>query len=262
MMARTSANQNKAAKGRASHDPVFPAAFVDFMLAGWKEQEGKLPPPIKGHARHKARRDILSDHFSEDTLIIPTGHEKVRANDTNYRFRPGTDFYYLTGNHEADCVLVLEPNGADSHKSILFVEPNPGRKDSTFFTDRHKGELWVGARLGVDESQSRYQVDEARALDELKPYLKAQKSTKKHRVLRGFCTEVDKALPARKKEDGELAAALSEARLYKDSSEIASLERAALMTKKAFFYPLQDIQSLVLTYIFILFFLMDLFGPT
>jgi Xaa-Pro aminopeptidase len=235
MMARARANQKtQASKGRASHDPVFPAAFVDFMLAGWKAQDGKLPPPIKGHARHMARRDILSEHFAGEHLIIPTGHEKVRSNDTNYRFRPGTDFYYLTGNHEADCVLVLAPDGASGHKSILFVEPNPGRKDSTFFTDRHKGELWVGARLGVSESQSRYQVDAAQPIDALGAYLKALKSGKSYRVLRGLSGSVDKLLPARKQEDGALASALSEARLYKDSSEIASLERAALMTKKAF----------------------------
>ena len=36
-----------------------------------------------------------------------------------YRFRAGTDFYYLTGNQEPDCVLVLVPDG-DGHR--LFCE--------------------------------------------------------------------------------------------------------------------------------------------
>src|SRR5690606_11962402 len=67
----------------------------------------------------------LSALFPGELLVIPTGHEKVRANDTFYRFRPGSDFYYLTGNVEPDCVLVLEPTGPTGHRDVLFVEPNP-----------------------------------------------------------------------------------------------------------------------------------------
>ena len=90
--------------------------------------------------------------------MIPTGHAKVRSNDTHYRFRPGSDFYYLTGNLEPDCVLILEPVEGGGHRDVLFVEPNPGRSDATFFTDRVKGALWVGPRLGVPESRARYAV--------------------------------------------------------------------------------------------------------
>ena len=45
---------------------------------------------------------------------------------------------------------------------MLFVEPNPGRSDATFFTDRIKGELWVGPRLGVPQSQARFGVRRGR----------------------------------------------------------------------------------------------------
>ena len=44
--------------------------------------------------------------------MIPTGPEKVRSNDTAYRFRPGSEFYYLTGNLEPDCVLLMLPRAA------------------------------------------------------------------------------------------------------------------------------------------------------
>ena len=93
--------------------------------------------------------------------------EKVRANDTNFRFRPATEFFYLTGNDEADCVLVLKAKSKGVHTSILFAEPNPGRTDPTFFTDRHKGELWVGPRLGVSESEHRFQIDRCMSLGQL-----------------------------------------------------------------------------------------------
>ena len=34
------------------------------------------------------RQDALSARFAGETLVIPTGHEKTRANDTTFRFRP------------------------------------------------------------------------------------------------------------------------------------------------------------------------------
>jgi Xaa-Pro aminopeptidase len=128
----------------AGHDTVPPPALLDFMMKRWKPANRKLPPKLKHADAFRARRRALSKLFPGETLVIPTGHEKVRANDTYYRFRPGTDFYYLTGNTEPDCVLVLQPKEGGGHTDILFVEPNPGRSDATFFTDRVKGELWVG----------------------------------------------------------------------------------------------------------------------
>src|SRR4051794_13247111 len=106
----------------ASHDSVNPKALLDFMLTDWKPQSKKPPKPIPFAKSFLARRRALSKQFPGEALIIPTGHEKVRANDTVYRFRPGTDFYYLTGNMEPDCVLVMLPDG-DGHKDVLFVEP-------------------------------------------------------------------------------------------------------------------------------------------
>ena len=123
----------------AGHDTVPPPALLDFMMKRWKPANRKLPPKLKHADAFRARRQALSKLFPGETLVIPTGHEKVRANDTYYRFRPGTDFYYLTGNTEPDCVLVLQPKEGGGHTDILFVEPNPGLSDATFFTDRVKG---------------------------------------------------------------------------------------------------------------------------
>src|SRR5690606_36403952 len=156
----------------ASHDSTAPQALLDFMVTGWKQPSKKPPPKVRGIERFAARRKALSKLFPGELLVIPTGHEKVRANDTNYRFRPGSDFYYLTGNLEPACVLVMEPKG-DGHDAVLFVEPNPGKTDSTFFTDRVKGELWVGPRLGVQQSHVRYGTEKCLGLPELAGYLGA-----------------------------------------------------------------------------------------
>ncbi|MFO0591579.1 MAG: aminopeptidase P family protein [Polyangiaceae bacterium] len=232
----------------ASHDLTPPKALLDFMVQGWRPPTAGLPAPIDHHEVFYARRRALSKLFPGETLVIPTGHEKVRSNDTTYAFRPGTELYYLTGNMEPDCVLVLEAEAGGGHKDLLFVEPNPGKSDTTFFTDRAKGELWVGARLGVPESKVRFSVHEARSLKDLKDYVASLKSEgKSARLLRGFDGSIDDVLEARKVEekddkgekkevdlDKKLAEALSEMRLIKDSIEVNELRTVIDATMRGF----------------------------
>ncbi|AUX48595.1 Xaa-Pro aminopeptidase [Sorangium cellulosum] len=219
----------------ASHDTSLPEALVTFMLDRWAPAPRELPQPIAHAEVFAARRRALSKLFPAETLIIPTGHEKVRANDTHYRFRPGSDFFYLTGNLEPDCVLVMQPQEGGGHRDILFVEPNPGRSDKTFFTDRVKGELWVGPRLGVDQSRAHFGVDECRGLPELDAYLSGLVGavTHPHRVLRGMSDRVDNLL-AKQDRDKQLGEALSEMRLLKDALEIQELEAVVASTKRGF----------------------------
>jgi Xaa-Pro aminopeptidase len=226
----------------AGHDTTPPPALIDFMMGNWKPASGKRPPPIKHADAFGARRRALSRLFPGETLVLPTGHEKLRSNDTYFRFRPGSDFYYFTGNTEPDCVLVLEPKADGGHTDLLFVEPNPGHSDKTFFTDRQKGELWVGPRLGIPESQARFAVDEARGLPDLSGYLDALKNeaAKPVRVLRGFSEKVDGALPASARDarqaerEKAFAAALSELRLLKDAQEVRELQAAIDATQLGF----------------------------
>jgi Xaa-Pro aminopeptidase len=219
----------------ASHDSQNPPALLAFMTRDWKPKGKRPPPKVKGHQAFARRRRALSARFPGQTLVIPSGHEKVRANDTHYRFRPGTDFYYLTGNTEPDCVLVLEPSGK-GHRDLLFVEPNPGKTNATFFTDRVKGELWVGPRLGVPESRAAFDVHEARPLPELDAYLAAAaaRAGSTVRVLRGLSESTDEQVPARAGEDRELGELLSEMRLVKDALEIRELEGVVASTHRGF----------------------------
>lgn len=228
---KTDAPEAKA----APHDTAQPKALLDFMLTGWIPKDGALPEPIAGHEAFHARRRALSKRFQAETLLIPTGHEKVRSNDTTYRFRPSSDFYYLTGNLEADCVLVMLPEAGGGHRDVLFVEPNPGRTEPTFFTDRAKGELWVGPRLGVEESRARFGVHECRGLGTLTELVDSLRgaATRPSRVLRGHSEKLDEKLPVSER-DKELAAFLSEMRLLKDPQEIVELEAVIESTRKGF----------------------------
>jgi len=219
----------------ATHDTLPPPALLEFMLKNWKSLPAKLPK-LRGEEAFRARRRALSKLFPSETLIIPTGHEKVRANDTYYRFRPGSDFYYLTGNLEPDCVLVMQPQEGGGHRDILFVEPNPGRSDATFYTDRVKGELWVGPRLGVEQSRELFAVDECRGLPELPAVIGSIRgaATRPWRLLRNFAPDVDRLLPEQNERDRQFAAALSEMRLIKDAQEIRELSAAIASTKRGF----------------------------
>ena len=222
----------------AAHDESQPAALLAFMVTGWAPREATVEP-IEALANFRARRERLSAAYPGDLLVVPSGSEKTRANDTTYRFRPGTDFYYLTGNVESDCVLVLAPSAA-GHDALLYVEPNPGKGDATFFTDRGKGELWVGPRLGVPESAIRFGC-ETRPLGELEADVeRLHADARRTRVLRGIDPQLDARHPAASDIEPEydpdvaFAATLSEMRLIKDEYELVQLERAIAATKLGF----------------------------
>ncbi len=216
---------------KAVHDFVPPEALVDFMSSGWIDRPlvREIHPQA---ARFARRRDALSKAYPGTYLILPGGRERVRANDTFFRFRPSSDFAYLTGGGEAGAVLVLEPEGA-RHRSLLFV-PEHNRGTAEFFTDRVHGELWVGRHRGVEESRAYYGVDEARRLQALTAYLEELGDAKYPlRLLRTHDDDIDRRFEPTDGDD-ELAEHLSEMRLVKDEYELDELRKACAISKLAF----------------------------
>jgi Xaa-Pro aminopeptidase len=217
--------------GKAGRDFEPPAALIDFMATGWIDRPvaREIHPQAQRFAQ---RREALSRTYPGTYLIVPAGRERVRANDTFFRFRPSSDFAYLTGGGgEPGAVLVLEPYGA-VHRTLLFVtEHNRGKAE---FFDRVYGELWVGRHRGVDESRTYYGVDESRPLQALPAYLEELRAAKHpRRLVRGHDEEIDGRFD-RTDADDELAEHLSEMRLVKDEYELAELRRACAISKLAF----------------------------
>ena len=222
---------------RNTYDSDVPPNLLQFMLKGWNPATRKPPAVLKNARNFQQRRERLSKQFPGELLVVPTGHMKVRSNDTHYAFRPGTDFYYLTGAMEPDAVLVLVPDG-NRHETLLFVEPNPGKTDASFFTDRVKGELWEGPRLGVPESERRYVVS-CRPLPELESTLKAALAipNARARILRGLSARAEAVIDgseAQLTQDKALAEFLSEMRLLKDADEVKALLSAIEATHRGF----------------------------
>ncbi|MCW2678796.1 MAG: Xaa-Pro aminopeptidase [Frankiales bacterium] len=88
---------NQDTPGTASHDPDRPAALLEFMATGWAPREDALPAEHPAAPYRTRRRAALAHRFQGERLVIPTGTYKTRSNDTEYRFRPATEFAYLFG---------------------------------------------------------------------------------------------------------------------------------------------------------------------
>ncbi|HVM08247.1 MAG TPA: aminopeptidase P family protein [Acidimicrobiales bacterium] len=211
--------------------PLPPERLLESMATGWAER----PPTVTGafpqapfHAERRAR---VSERFPGEWIIVPTGGLKVRANDTDYRFRPGSDFAWLTGYHEPDAVLVMEPVDG-GHRAGLFAFQLPSRETKEYFTDVRNSELWAGARLSLAEVTIALGIDTA-PLDQLEETLKRIEGAPA-RVVRGYEPRVDALVAADDDADKELVRFLAECRLVKDAHEIACLEQAVAATVKGF----------------------------
>ncbi|WP_327286777.1 aminopeptidase P family protein [Streptomyces sp. NBC_01198] len=217
----------------ASHDPDFPEKLMEFMRIGWRDDAlGVLPrPAVPNYAR---RRAALSAAFPGETLVVPTGTAKVRANDTLYPFRPGSDFAYLTGDHDPDGVLIMRPSG-EGHDAVLYTRPWSPRDTDEFFRSRD-GELWVGRRHTLKEKATELGVETA-ALADVDAAL-ADCAPGRTRVLRGLDRRVDSAVPPHDRQsrarDRELTASVSELKLVKDEWELAQLQDAIDATIRGF----------------------------
>ena len=213
-----------------THDPDFPETFLQFMRTGWRDDPLAVTPreEVPHYAR---RRAALSAAFPGETLIVPTGPEKVRANDTTYPFRPGSDFAYLTGDHDPDSVLILHPSGS-GHDAVLYMRPRSSRENDEFFRSRD-GELWVGRRHTLAEKSTELGI-ETRPWSDLGRAL-ADCAPARTRVLRGLDANVDRAVLAYDPDrHREFAATISEQKLIKDAWEIAELQAAVDATVRGF----------------------------
>lgn len=97
--------------------------------------------PISEHAMR--RKTLIASLPAGNVTVLVTNPLHQRSNDTDYRFRPNSYFWYLSGCEEGDSALILSKDGiiVDGRKvnEILFVQDkNPG------------AETWTGIRMGAE----------------------------------------------------------------------------------------------------------------
>ncbi|TDT32687.1 aminopeptidase P family protein [Naumannella halotolerans] len=235
--------------------PRFSDAFKAFIPTGWADYDSSSITPLPASEFTPARRVRVSELFTGDRLVIPAGPLKVRANDTDFRFRPHSAFAWLTGlgaDREPDAVLVLEPVG-DGHEPTLYFKPRAPRDSEEFYADARYGEMWVGQRESLTEMGTITGLPTA-PIDDLAHALEKNADTVTIRVLR----EADPAITALVDElraradrngaaeiDEELLVALSELRLIKDEFERDQLRRACAETATGFTAVVGDLPDAV-----------------
>jgi len=183
-----------------------------------------------------AHRDRFMASLDGGVAVFCTGPEQVRSRDTHFKFRPDSDFWYLTAFPEPDAIAVLRAD-QDESRFVLFVRP----RDPEL-------ETWNGRRAGVEGARDLYGADEAHPIEALDAELPG--------LLKGasnltYATGLDKEFDARllgslrqmneRTRDGvqgpvqlrDPAPQLHEMRLHKQSAELALMRQAAAVTNDA-----------------------------
>jgi Xaa-Pro aminopeptidase len=149
-------------------------------------------------------------------MIVEAGGMKVRSNDTEYRFRPDTDFTYLTGWGSAtvpDSVLVIDTRGK-SPKETLYLRPTAGKNSDEFFANPMIGEFWVGPRPSLEEVEAQLGI--------------------KTRDIKKLESDSKKFGRKLTKNTGSFAQHLSTMRFVKDAYEISQMRKAVAVTIDGF----------------------------
>ena len=184
-----------------------------------------------------ARRARLMKQIGPGAVaIIPSAGEVIRARDTHYRFRQDSDFQYLTGFPEPDCIAILAP-GRKQGAFVLFVRERNAER-----------EIWDGRRQGPEGAVRNYGADQAFNIgdfDEVLPSLLAGRSQVvynlgEHKALDPKITacvrtirEVSRRGAAAPTEFVALETSLHEMRLRKTPVELATLAKACELSAEA-----------------------------
>ncbi len=207
----------------------FGRPFADYMTKEWASTPlVEEPHPAIEHTRR--RRALLHGRFPDKALVVPAGGAKTRANDQEFNFRPGSEFFWLSACDDPDAVLVIHPDPSNVIATLYLNE----RFDYTthqFFSNPLQGELWVGPRRSFEDAERRWGIAAA-PLDHLDKDLAAW-GLERIVIRRGYDHRVDTRYPV-SDDDALLTQTLSQLRLVKDEYEIARLQEAVDKTVLGF----------------------------
>lgn len=176
------------------------------------------------------RRQRLAALIGDHALaLVFANAPALRNGDVDYPFRQHSDFYYLTGLTEPQAALVVL---GGTGESILFNRPPDA-----------DAEQWTGARLGQAAAPAQLGVQAAYPIQDLSQqlptlmqhkaclyYLKTQ-DAQAHALL--FAPSAARAAEPGPNQWHDLNPLLSELRLLKDDTEIATLKKAVSISVQA-----------------------------
>ncbi len=110
---------------------------------------------ITANEYKERRKKLMISMEPNSVAIIKTSPHFERTFDTNYKFRPRSGFYYLTGITEPHACAVFIP-GRESGEYIIFCkESDPERT------------AWLGEYTGPKKATSTFDADEAYNIEEI-----------------------------------------------------------------------------------------------
>ncbi|GJL82904.1 MAG: Xaa-Pro aminopeptidase [marine bacterium B5-7] len=182
------------------------------------------------------RRTELMQMIDNGVAVITTAPEQIRNGDVHYRYRPDSDFFYLSGFEEPEAVMVLIPGRVQGEYILFCREKDPDR------------EQWNGYRTGLEGAISEYGADDAFPIDDIDDILPGlMENRDRVYCVMGRYAEFDSHLihwynevrslsskgfhaPAGLVDAGHI---LNEMRLIKTGNEIRSMRRAAQVSTEA-----------------------------
>ena len=107
----------------------------------------------------KRRRKLARLIGKDGIAVIPTASTRVRSRDTDYPYRPDSDFYYFTGFSEPNAVMILAPGREDGSFILCLREKNP------------LTEIWDGHMEGLSGVKKNYEADQSFDIEDLETIL-------------------------------------------------------------------------------------------
>ena len=186
-------------------------------------------------AIYRQRRTRLLEQMQRGIAVLPTAPEALRNGDAHYPYRFDSNFHYLTGFDEPEAVLVML--AGDKPQSILFCR----EKDK-------EREIWDGFRYGPEAACTLFGLDAAfpiAQLDDKLVELMGNQPALFH-PLGAHAVWDDRILALRSRvqaqarsgitapnEIHDVRMLLSEMRLLKDTTELATMRQAATISAAA-----------------------------
>ena len=191
---------------------------------------------MKVYAERRAR--LMKRIGYGNIAVVATANVALRNRDSEYAFRPDSDFYYLTGFAEPEAVAVFIPGKrAQESRYILFCRERDPLK-----------EVWNGRRAGQEGVLRDYGADEAYPIGELAEkmgqflenrqslyYAVGKEAAFDQQVMswRARVLEKTRAGVQAPSQFIAIETIIHEMRLIKDRSEVALMRQAAQISAQA-----------------------------
>jgi len=198
---------------------------------------------LMNQQEYQKRRKRLMQMMGKGAIaIIPAAPVTIRNRDVEHRYRPDSNFYYLTGFAEPEAVAVIIPKRKHG-EYILFCR----ERDPTM-------EVWVGPRAGLEGAKQTFNADDSFPISDIDDILPGLlENCDKVFYTMGCNTSFDQQVigwvnqireKARSgvntpKEFVALDHLLHDMRLFKSSSEISTMRKAAKISAQAHIRAMQ-----------------------